>query len=393
MKKIDGYNNQKLAYYNKMRESLRVYSERVSDKSLDLTLRNFMGGESNLRLYIEALQHIDNGFDLSIFDGNFFQQFHVSGLMSLKFVALFPGQLTCKHQIFRSVDSSCVHLLELIYRMIEVPSKRGLVPAGVRLPYGYITTPSVTSSDGTFWADTFPLCDGNCKRKPCKFHPASPQSYMEIGQEMWRRIFDTICSRFFLMFCSDFVGIVAQVCANPAILADYPFSSQNSSNPFVRNPGKEFGMVIPFLPVQIMNASFMSSLMRYFEEFERRDGKNFLLPKPLSLIFKSPIHFVDEGQRKRLNDLGSSGGFLRKLCGNFLKKLSTTKTHSSVFCQVIMTRVLNRPNRAKMHYFVRKTYEFCNSLIRTAQQLNDSAVISLLEQSKGMLHAIKHSTR
>jgi hypothetical protein len=46
-----------------------------------------------------------------------------------------------------------------------------------------------------------------------------------------------------------------------------------------------------------------------------------------------------------------------------------------------------------MHYFLRKTDEFCNSLIRTAKQLNDSAIISLLEQSKGMLHAIKHSTR
>lgn len=386
MKKIDCYKNQKLAYYNKMQESLKVYSECVSDESLDSTLINFMGGESNLRLYIEALQHQDNGFDPSIFDGNFFQQFHVSGLMSLKFVALFPGQFTCKHQIFRSVDSYCVHLLERIYSMIEVPSKRGLVPAGVRLPYGYIITPPVTSSDGTFWADTFPLCDGNCKRKPCKFHPASPQIYLEIGQEMWRRIFDTICSRFFLMFCSEFVGIVAQIGANPAILADYPFSSQNSSNPFVKNPGKEFGMVIPFLPVQIMNASFMNSLMRYFEEFERRDGKNFLLPKPLSLIFKSPIHFVDEGQRKRLNDLGSSGGFLRKLCGNFLKKLPTTKTHSSVFCQVIMTRVLNRPNRAKMHYFVRKTYEFCKDLKDLASQLNDGAIISLLKKLMEILN-------
>ena len=376
-----------------MLESLEVYSERVSSESLGSILINFMEGESNLRLYIQALQHQDNGFDPSIFDGNFFQQFHVSGLMTLKFLSFAPQQFTCKHQLFHSVDSSCVHLLERIYSMIEVPSKRGLVPAGVRLPYGYITTPLVTSSVGTFWADTFPLCDDNCKRKPCKFHPASPQIYLELGQEMWRRIFDTICSRFFRMFCSDFVGIVAQIGANPAILADYPFSSQNSSNPFVKNPGKEFGMVIPFLPVQIMNASFMNSLMRYFEEFERRDGKNFLLPKPLSLIFKSPIHFVDEEQRKRLNDLGSSGGFLRKLCGNFLKKLPTTKTHSSVFCQVIMTRVLNRPNRAKMHYFVRKTYEFCNSLIRTAKQLNDRAIISLLKQSKGMLHAIKHSTR
>jgi hypothetical protein len=74
MKKINDYNNQKLAYYNKMQESLKVYSECVSDESLDSTLRNFMGGESNLRLYIEALQHQDNGFDPSIFDGNFFQQ-------------------------------------------------------------------------------------------------------------------------------------------------------------------------------------------------------------------------------------------------------------------------------------------------------------------------------
>jgi len=292
MKKIYGYKNQNLKYYNKMKNSLESYSNSVSNQSLGSSLINCMEGEHNLMLYLLALKHLDNGFDPSIFDTNLYEQSHESGLMKLKFLAFSPQQFTCKYRIFRLVDSSRVHILEWIYNMIEMPLKRGLVPAGVRLPYGYITTPPVTSSDHTFWADTFPLCDDYCKRKPCRSHPASPQRYLEIGQVMWGRFFGTICSRFFLMFCSDFVGCIAQIYSNPTILADYPFSSQNSKNPFVKNPGKEFEMVIPFLTVQIMNASFMNSLIKYFEDFEREDGKKFLLPKPLTLIFKPPIHFV-----------------------------------------------------------------------------------------------------
>jgi len=366
MKKIDNYKNQNLKYYNKMTSFfnfLTRYSEFVSSESLSSSLMICMEGVPNLRLYLQVLQ--DNGFDPSIFDGNFFQQFHQSGLMILTFVAFSPNQFTSKHQIFRLVDSSCVHLLERIYGIIEMPSKRGLVPAGVRLPYGYITTPPVTSSVNGTWADTFPLCDGNCKRSPCKSHPASLE-YLEIGKEMWERFFDTVSCRVFFIFCADFVGFVAQVYANPAILADCPFSS-------LRNPGNQFSMVIPILPVEITNASFMNSLMEYFEEFEA-DGKSFLLPKPLTLVFKQPIHFVGQELIKRINHLGRSGGFLRKLCGNFLKRAPTSQADR--FCRLILTRVLNRPDRAKMHYFVRKTIEFCDSLIGIGNRLNDGAIIS-----------------
>lgn len=383
MKKIDGYKNQNLKYYNKMQDffsRILSYLQRVSSESLDSSLRCSIGDDASKR-YLQALCSLDHRLNPSIFDRDFFQQFHQSGLMTLTVVAFSPKQFTCKYRIFSLVDSSCVHLLERIYGMIEMPLKRGLVPAGVRLPYGYITTPPVTSSVNAIWADTFPLCDGNCRRNPCKSHPASTQRYLEIGQVMWGRFFDTVSSRFFFMFCADFVGFVAQVYANPAILADCPFSS-------LRNPGNQFEMVIPFLPVEIVNASFMkmNSLMKYFEEFKREDGKSFLLPKTLTFIFKEPMHFEGQELKKRIIDLGRSGGFLRKLCDNFFKRSPTSQ--SNKFCRLILTRVLNRPDRAKMHYFVRKTIEFCDSLIRIGHQLNDGAIISLLEESKRMLQAI-----
>ena len=139
-----------------------------------------------------------------------------------------------------------------------------------------------------------------------------------------------------------------------------------------------------------MNASFMHFLIEYFEEFEA-DGKRFLLPKSLTFIFKEPIHFKGQELRKRIIDLGRSGGFLRKLCGNFLKKSPISQ--SNKFCRLILTRVLNRPDRAKMHYFVRKTDKFCDSLIGIGNRLNDGAIISLLEELKRMLQEIMHSTK
>lgn len=357
---------------------LSRYLQCVSSESLGSSLMNCMEGARNLMLYLQAFERLDKCFDPSIFDGDFFQQFHESGLMTFTFVAFSPKQFTCKYRIFRKIDSSCVHLLERIYVMIEMPLKRGLVPAGVRLANRYITTPPLTSSVNGTWADTFPLCDGNC-RNPCRSHLVSTQRYLEIGKEMWGRFFDTVSSRFFFMFCADFVGFVAQVYANPAILADCPFSS-------LRNPGNQFAMVIPFLPVEITNASFMNSLMKYFEEFKREDGKSFLLPKTLTFIFKKPMHFEGQELKKRIIDLGRSGGFLRKLCDNFFKRSPTSQ--SNKFCPLILTRVLNRPDRAKMHYFVRKTIEFCDSLIGIGNRLNDGAIISLLEKLKRMLQAI-----
>ena len=332
-------------------------------------------------LYIKALEVVTPGFCSVSFTGDFFELFGKSGKVNVGFVGLSKScfsSFTCKLQILRlGGDSSHPHFLDTISDMVRPLSIRGLIPAGVTLPLGFArTTPMVTSSKKTFWADIFPLCNGDC-RTICRKHPESKQKYIELGQEMWERFFNIISSRFLFMFIAQFVKFVSQICVNPAILADLPIISRRY--PLGMFHHRVFEVEIPFLPPKIRDSAVMSGLTSFFSELETVDGEKILVPESIIIVI-NPDRLFTSGQRKRINNLGT-GGFLQKLCEKlFQKSASTTE---SLF---VMRRVLNGPYAPKLNYFVRKTKSFCEALKVIARQSNDGGLlVRLLQMLEEML--------
>lgn len=363
-----------------LREKLRRYFEDLATEPLAENIKFCMDILTYPGLYIEALGVVTPGFCSDSFTGDFFKLFGESGRVKVGFVGLGTScfsSFTCKLHFLRLGSSSHPHFLATVSDMIRPLSISGLIPAGVTLPLGFArTTPMVTSSSNTFWADTFPLCDGNC-RTICRNHPESQEQYIEIGQKMWGRFFNIISSRFLFMFIAQFVEFVSQICVNPAILADLPIISRRY--PFGMYHHRMFELEIPFLPPKIRDSAVMSGLTSFFRALETVDGKKILVPEPIIFVIKPDLLFTS-GQKKRINDLGICG-FLRKLCARLFQESPSTTEHLYV-----LRRVLNGPYAPKVNYFVRKTKSFCEALKVIARQSNDGGLlVRLLEMLDQML--------
>ena len=363
-----------------LKEKLDIFYKKCANEPLDETLYFCMDNLTYPGLYIEALGVVTPGFCSESFKGDFFKLFGKSGKVKVGFVGLGTScfsSFTWKPHIVCVGGSSHPHFLTTVSDMIRPLSIRGLIPAGVTLPLGFArTTPMVTSSNKTFWADTFPLCDGNC-RTICRKHPDSHEQYIEIGQEMWGRFFNIISSRFLFMFIAQFVEFVSQICVNPAILADLPIISRRYLFGMVTR--RMFEDEIPFLPPKIRDSAVMSGLTSFFRELETVDGEKILVPESIIIVIKPDLLFTS-GQRKRINDLGT-GGFLRKLCARLFQESPSTTEHLYV-----LRRVLNKPYAPKLQYFVRKTRSFCGALKDISQQSNDGGLlVRLLQMLEEML--------
>ena len=368
---------------SELKRILRVYKTKhatgalIDDFQLCINLT-----PHELGLYMRGLEHY--GFDSRILTDVFCHGEKVE----CSIVALTQNSLasfTCKLQNVCSSDSSsCPHFLATISEIIKTVTTLGLIPAGVRLPLGYErTAPMVESSDNTFWADTFHLCDDTCQKQPCKIHPASLQRYREMGEDIWNRIFNKISLRILLNFIAEFVEFVSQICVNPAIIADLPIFSKNPRYPFGMVSRRLFEVRIPFLPPQIMHSRVMSNLTSFFKKIITLDGTEIMVPRPIIFVIKPDLLITIFGQRKRIKKLGT-GGFLRKLC----KRLSQ-ESESTTIQRLVMRRVLNKPDGPKKNYFVIDTKTFCEALRVIARQSNDGGILvkllQMLEQMLGNL--------